>query len=292
MAIPTTGPIKMGGTGTNSIAQVKAGTDTGTPSAVQNVSLRGLSVDGVNDFQYTGGAAVDIAVAGSSPDQVAPHSMSEFHGYVQAAIGSFPNLSQGYANDSGMTGSLSNTGFGFWKSHVNTQFAQQAGAFAVIGVRHTPANGYITIEFYSGTNASLATVYYQKLTYTGLSSATWSVKYEYPNTSSGIQAYERYGISETTYDEAKHPATSGGGSYNEGTYYAIPTSAGFRQFPWICTAEYRNSPLTDNAQARLGFNSDQVQITIKATLNGVDYTAASSTYTIDLNAQRLDSFIP
>ena len=83
MAIPSSGEIKMGGTGTNSIAQVKAGTDTGTPSAVQNVSLRGLSVDGVNDFQYTGGAAVDIAVAGSSPDQVAPHAMSEFHGYVQ-----------------------------------------------------------------------------------------------------------------------------------------------------------------------------------------------------------------
>jgi hypothetical protein len=83
MAIPNSGPIKMGGTGTNSIAQVKAGTDTGTPSAVQNVSLRGLSVDGVTDFNYTGGANTDIAVAGSSPDQTAPHRMSEFRGYVQ-----------------------------------------------------------------------------------------------------------------------------------------------------------------------------------------------------------------
>lgn len=221
-----------------------------------------------------------------------PYGMGEFAGYIEASIGSFPNLNQGYANDSGMTGSLSNTGFGFQKEHVNTQFGSQAGAFAVIGVRHTPANGYITIEFYSGTNASFATVYYQKLTYTGLSSATWSVKYEYPNTSSGIQVYERYGVSETTYDEAKHPATSAGGSYNEGTYYSIPTSSGFRQFPWICTAEYRGSPLTDNAQARLGFGSDEVQITIKATLNGVDYTAASSTYTINLNAQRSTGFTP
>ena len=94
MAIPTTGPIKMGGTGTNSIAQVKAGTDTGTPSAVQNVSLRGLSVDGVNDFQYTGGAAVDIAVSGSSPNQTAPHSMSEFYGYSQFSWGT-PNNTVG-----------------------------------------------------------------------------------------------------------------------------------------------------------------------------------------------------
>ena len=91
MAIPTTGPIKMGGAGTNSIAQVKAGTDTGTPSAVQNVSLRGLSVDGVNDFQYVGGAAVDIAVAGSSPDQTAPHRMSEFRGYVQTLATTYNN---------------------------------------------------------------------------------------------------------------------------------------------------------------------------------------------------------
>ena len=243
---------------------------------------------------YAGGANVPSGTSGTNG--AVPTSgtvcLTDFLGTSNIVMGSFPNLNQGYANDSGMTGSLSNTGFGFEKTHINTQVGSQAGAFAVIGVRHTPANGYITIEFYSGTNASSATVYYQKLTYTGLSSATWSVKYEYPNTSSGIQAYERYGISETTYDEAKHPATSGGGSYNEGTYYAIPTSAGFRQFPWICTAEYRGSPFTDNAQARLGFNSDQVQITIKATLNGVDYTAASSTYTIGLNAQRLDGFIP
>jgi len=84
MAIPSSGTIKMGGAGTNSIAQVKAGTDTGTPSAVQNVSLRGLSVDGVNDFQYTGGAYVDLPVSGSSPDQTAPHRMSEFYGYSQS----------------------------------------------------------------------------------------------------------------------------------------------------------------------------------------------------------------
>ena len=290
MAIPSSGTIKMGGAGTNSIAQVKAGTDTGTPTAVTNVSLRGLSVDGVTDFND--GTNRDITVAGSSPDQTAPHAMSEFHGYTQIAMGSFPNLGQGYANDAGMTGSLSSTGFGFEKTHVNTAFAQQAGAFAVIGARHTASNGYVTLQFYSGTNATAATVYYQKLTYTGLSGATWSMKYEYPNTSNAIQAYERYGISETTYDEAKHPATSGGGSYNEGTYYAIPTSGGFRQFPWVCTAEYRGDPLNDNAQARLGFSSDQVQITLKATLNGTDYTAASSTFTIDLNAQRLAGFIP
>lgn len=89
MAIPSSGEIKMGGVGTNSIAQVKAGTDTGTPTAVTNVSLRGLSVDGVTDFND--GTNRDIAVAGSSPDQSAPHAMSEFHGYVQTLATTYDN---------------------------------------------------------------------------------------------------------------------------------------------------------------------------------------------------------
>lgn len=92
MAIPSSGEIKMGGAGTNSIAQVKAGTDTGTPTAVTNVSLRGLSVDGVTDFND--GTNRDIAVSGSSPDQSAPHAMSEFHGYSQFSWGT-PNNTVG-----------------------------------------------------------------------------------------------------------------------------------------------------------------------------------------------------
>jgi len=90
MPLPNSGEIKMGGAGTNSIAQEKAGTTSGTPSAVQNVSLRGLSVDGVNDFQFTGGAATDIA---GTPDGNAPFAMSEFHGYSQFAWGTPSSLS-------------------------------------------------------------------------------------------------------------------------------------------------------------------------------------------------------
>jgi hypothetical protein len=84
MALPSSGELKMGGAGTNSIAQEKAGTTSGTPSAVENVSLRGLSVDGINDFTYTGGAAVDIT---GTPNGTAPYAMSEFHGYSQFAWG-------------------------------------------------------------------------------------------------------------------------------------------------------------------------------------------------------------
>ena len=266
MAIPSSGEIKMGGTGTNSIAQVKAGTDTGTPSAVQNVSLRGLSVDGVTDFNYTGGANTDIAVAGSSPDQAAPHAMSEFHGYTQTAMGSFPGLGQGYTS-AAMTGSTVSSGFSMVRSHFSAQNFVQCGAFGVVGFRHTPSNGYVTIQYYSGTNIALATTYYQKLEYTGLANATWEVKYEYPN---------------------------------RGTYYQLSSGGTglqyYMQFPWIATADFRSSPQSDNAQARLGdgvnlSTTNDVQFTLRATQSGTSYTAASTTFTIELIAQR-GAYIP
>jgi len=299
MAIPNSGPIKMGGTGTNSIAQVKAGTDTGTPSAVQNVSLRGLSVDGVNDFQYTGGANTDIAVAGSSPDQTAPHRMSEFRGYTQTSIGSFPAFSQGYTLNNFPSGTTNSTAFSGYQNHFSAQTGVQCGAFVVVGFRHTPSNGYVSIEFYSGTNQAQAIVYYNKLTYSGLANATWEVKYEYPDRTTNMPVYERY-ANETTYDEAKIPSTSAGGNRSEGTYYQL--SAGgtgnnyFMQFPYIATANYRNSPQTDNAQARIGDGANlggtnNVQFTLRATLSGTSYTATSTSFNVDLIAQR-GAYIP
>ena len=293
MAIPNSGEIKMGGAGSNSIAQVKAGTDSGTPSAVQNVSLRGLSVDGITDFNYTGGANTDIPVAGGM-NTSAPYGMAEFRGYTQTAIGSFPGFSQGYILNNFPSGSAQSTGFSGVRNHFSQQTGTQAGAFAVVGFRHTPSNGYVTIQFYSGTNASAATVFYNKLTYTGLANATWEVKYEYPNRSTNIDTYERY-ANEVTYDEAKIPSTNGGGSRNEGTYYQL--SAGgtgnnyYMQFPYIATAEFRNSPLSDNAQARIGDaanlgSNNEVQFTVRATQGGVTYTAVSTAFTIDLTAQR------
>ena len=95
MGIPSSGTIKMGGAGTNSIAQEKAGTTSGTPSSVTNVSLKGLSVDGVNDFTYTGGAAVDIT---GTPDDNTPYRMSEFHGYSHGSWGTNTNPTTNLTN--------------------------------------------------------------------------------------------------------------------------------------------------------------------------------------------------
>ena len=77
MAIVSSGTISMGGTsGTNrSIINEKQGNTT----ARTNISLKGLSVDGVNDS--SGGDII------GTPNSAAPYAMSEFYDYVQFACG-------------------------------------------------------------------------------------------------------------------------------------------------------------------------------------------------------------
>jgi hypothetical protein len=250
---------------------------------------------------YAGGA--NVAAGTSGTNGAVPSSgtvcLTDFLGTSNIVMGTFPAFSQGYTLNQFPSGSTSSTAFSGYQTHFSQQTGIQCGAFAVVGFRHTPSNGYVSIEFYSGTNQSAATVYYNKLTYSGLANATWEVKYEYPNRSTDMDTYERY-ASETTYDEAKIPSTSGGGNRSEGTYYQL--SAGgtgnnyFMQFPYIATANFRNSPLSDNAQARIGdgvnFSStNDVQFTLRATLSGTSYTAASTTFNIELIAQR-GAFLP
>ena len=74
----------------NGIAQEKQ--STALPAAAQNISLKGLSVDGVNDFQFVGGAFTDIS---GTPDGNAPYGIGEFNGYSQAVVWGTPNNTVG-----------------------------------------------------------------------------------------------------------------------------------------------------------------------------------------------------
>ena len=74
----------------NGIAQEKQNTQL--PGAVQNISLKGLSVDGVNDFQFVGGALRDIT---GTPDGNAPYGMGEFSGYSHSLVWGTPNNTVG-----------------------------------------------------------------------------------------------------------------------------------------------------------------------------------------------------
>ena len=116
MAIQSSGQISMGDTaGTNRrIFQEKTGLTQSTVQA-QNISLRGLSVDGIADYQDEDGDDVDVT---GTPDGSTPYKMSEFHGYSQSLVWGTPNNTVG-----GGTPFNSN----FASQFVGTVFSTNAG---------------------------------------------------------------------------------------------------------------------------------------------------------------------
>lgn len=81
MAVNTTG---QGNISMLSIAQEKQNSSSTT--AFSNISLEGLSKDGVTDYGFYNGDITtneDPSVSSGGPDQVAPHNISEFSGYTQ-----------------------------------------------------------------------------------------------------------------------------------------------------------------------------------------------------------------
>ena len=81
MAVNTTG---QGNISMLSIAQEKQNSSSTT--AFSNISLEGLSKDGVTDYGFYNGDITtneDPSVSSGGPDQAAPHNISEFSGYTQ-----------------------------------------------------------------------------------------------------------------------------------------------------------------------------------------------------------------
>ena len=95
MAIENSGTISMGDTaGTNrSIFQEKTGFTRATVQA-QNLSLRGFSVDGIDDYEDEDADGVDVA---GSPNQTAPYRMSEFYGYASTFATTYYSSTDAYS---------------------------------------------------------------------------------------------------------------------------------------------------------------------------------------------------
>ena len=224
----------MGGTGTNSIAQVKAGTDTGTPSAVQNVSLQGLSVDGVTDFQYIGGATTDIPIAGSSPDQVAPHAMSEFHGYVNA-IQTVNNQTVGSASFAQVATSLQNfvVGGGTWQlinKSLTTGVSGELQHFWYIEEKSSGLPGS-----YNGSAMSTGTNYgWHRVTF---DSNNIPDSY-YIDVSNTVTIYD--GVLQASFDDVSGSGEtySSGNNWDNTVYTLLPTSnSGTTSFGFLFSAQ-------------------------------------------------------
>ncbi|MDA8847072.1 hypothetical protein N9J02_00400 [bacterium] len=95
-------PISNTNVSMNSIANEKF--PSALPPAMQNISLHGLSVDGVNDFQYVGGAYSDLT---GSPNQSSPYGMGEFRGWSATSATTYDNTlaEEEYAPDSNVPAS-------------------------------------------------------------------------------------------------------------------------------------------------------------------------------------------
>ena len=150
MALPSSGQISL-----DNILDEKQGSTT----ARTNVSLRGLSVDGVADS--SGG---DIA---GSPNQSAPHAMSEFHGFSAFSWGSMPTIPQSWGD----------------VSH-NSQFT--ALALAGLGFAFQPANDRVRIRHGNGTGSSALSYAFVSLPYTGSDPASCEFKIAFTAVTSGV----------------------------------------------------------------------------------------------------------
>jgi hypothetical protein len=272
MGIPTTGPIKMMGSGTNSIAQEKAGTTGATPSAVQNVSLKGLSVDSITDFQYTGGASVDIAMAGSTPDQQAPHGMREFYGYTHTNLEDFPGLSSWVTYSS---------------RYVSSYGGQQAEGRSSISFQNDTANKRIIITYYGGSDASYNQVYTSYMSYTGY---TGNINVQYNGNTplvlanSGSSSYPPYGWPGNTANNSSAADTQATAIKPMATNYVIPTS-GTIQFKWFIKTHTTGSNQF-NANSHQSISHRNVTFNINFTSGGTVYSKTSSSRHIELTATK------
>lgn len=132
------------------IANEKQGTQL--PAAAQNISLKGLSVDGVNDFQFVGGAFTDIA---GTPDGNAPYGMGEFNGFSGFSWGTPGTLVQ-------------NTSSIFARTDTSQNAAPIRAATTCV-MRHIVASKKITFFFLTGDASvpSAFTTDQKEVTYTG-----------------------------------------------------------------------------------------------------------------------------
>ena len=102
MTLQSSGQISM-----SDIATEKKGSGLPSGGYWQNISLRGLSVDNVNDFSYYNGDSIITADYPGTPNDATPHGMAEFYGWSLTTDATYDNTldENEYAPDSNVTAS-------------------------------------------------------------------------------------------------------------------------------------------------------------------------------------------
>jgi hypothetical protein len=180
--------------------------------------------------------------------------MLEFSGYSHTSISDWPSFEP-------------STWGTFASSYHLVGGWGDAEGFASMKAIRDDSNNRIKIETYSGTAAAMATVYTNYINYTGMSGATFAVKYAV----SGQNYSGHNGSSDP------NPAQAG---YNSNQYYSLANNGSYHQFKWI--AQRTQSGGDGYA---LVTALDMV-FTLKITIGGVDYTAASVSRGVSVSARR------
>ena len=196
---PPTPPIKM--------SQIVAEKGATAGSSAINISLRGLSVNGIPDYQATGSVfLIDIPVAGSSPDQTPPHRMSEFYGYSQTLATTYHSaLSENeYAFDSNIIVrpqiriqyASGNINVNWYSSSENGSPADGTLVYQIVN----PASGYTVRETSTFTGDGGINMAYSNIQRNGsavsVPTSTFYTDWE-PEFESG-GSYDQYGSNSTT----------------------------------------------------------------------------------------------
>ena len=164
----------------------------GTTTARTNVSLKGLSVDGVADS--SGG---DIT---GSPNQSAPFGMAEFHGYTQTAAFSWNSIN----SIPGQWGDVTNNNSGFGS----------AATTITLGFVFQPAEKRVRLRHANATQSTGTTFSFINNTYTGSDPSSMKAKITWSGTFTG---------STGSGTSRKEPSDSNSGSFvwTSGTFHTI-----------------------------------------------------------------------
>ena len=195
MAIPNTN-VSM-----NAIAREKF--PSALPPAMQNISLHGLSVDGVNDFQYVGGVYSDLT---GSPNQSSPYGMGEFRGWSATSDTTYDStLSEDeYAPDSNII-IRPQLRVMYLSGNINVNWYGQANA-------SSPASGTLVYQI---TNPASGYTVRETHTETGDGPNSWGYS-SIPENGSAVSV-----PNSTSYQDWQ-PTFESGGSYDqEGTNVSV-----------------------------------------------------------------------
>jgi len=239
MALQSSGTIKM--------SEIVAEKGATAGSSAINISLRGLSVDGVSDYQAASSQLM-IDTTGS-PNQVAPYAMSEFYDYSQFSWGT-PNNTVGGGTPFNQNFATQFTGF---SDSVNA--AQQDIATTCDIRLETGYSGGPRVSFFltrTGDGLTLTSTSQGQVSYSGTLNKI-EVRFVYSNVDLSVAENGGLAIISEAYSNAATSTTQLRHSSVSGNSYSV-TGADTT----VLLASTGIVPVTDREGTDVSWNGDWI----------------------------------